>query len=184
MCYNVSVCGQLLLRYEIQDEARRCYVQDDVVNSEAFGFFAGKKWRSLTPSDRRPYVEEAERLRVLHMQAHPNYKYRPRRRKQSKRNPGTGRRNNELMIPHSQEQYVTSFPGYHTPDASPNASPDPDHTKDFRRVTLPNGMNPMTFFHLHGLYLHRANVLYLTAYIIVSFKVNEMRKNCVEKART
>ena len=36
----------------------------------------------MSIADKRPYVEKAEQLRIEHIRKFPEYKYRPRRRKQ------------------------------------------------------------------------------------------------------
>ncbi|XP_066594903.1 transcription factor SOX-10-like [Prorops nasuta] len=43
----------------------------------------GKLWRLLSESDKKPFIEQADRLRVIHKREHPDYKYQPRRRKQN-----------------------------------------------------------------------------------------------------
>ena len=40
----------------------------------------GSEWKTLSEIEKRPYIDEAKRIRARHMKDHPDYKYRPRRK--------------------------------------------------------------------------------------------------------
>lgn len=68
-----------------QMERRKiCEHQPDMHNAE-ISKQLGLRWRGLSEDEKAPFVAEAERLRVCHMQEYPDYKYKPR--KKPKKNP-------------------------------------------------------------------------------------------------
>lgn len=63
-----------------QIERRKiCEQQPDMHNAE-ISKRLGRRWKTLNDEERQPFIDEAERLRQLHMQEYPDYKYRPRKK--------------------------------------------------------------------------------------------------------
>ncbi|KAG5674547.1 hypothetical protein PVAND_004506 [Polypedilum vanderplanki] len=63
-----------------QIERRKiCEVTPDMHNA-VISKSLGARWKALTEDEKQPYIEEAERLRKLHLQEYPDYKYRPKKK--------------------------------------------------------------------------------------------------------
>lgn len=45
----------------------------------------GRRWKSLTETERQPFIDDAERLRQLHLKEYPDYKYKPRKKINSRK---------------------------------------------------------------------------------------------------
>ncbi|KAK7174374.1 hypothetical protein R3I93_001555 [Phoxinus phoxinus] len=58
--------------------------QNPSLHNSEISQILGKIWRQQNEMDKKPFIEEAERLRKKHKEDYPTYKYQPRRRKNRK----------------------------------------------------------------------------------------------------
>lgn len=100
----------------------------------------GKLWRVLSDEEKRPFIEEAERIRLQHKRDHPDYKYQPKRKRSLAKNgqlegkpvksvkESATKRQKTRQTSHSA---TPDIPGLNTPpstpDTKPQASPFSDH---------------------------------------------------------
>ena len=75
---NAFMVWSQIERHKIIEDTPNC-------NHAEISKLLGKRWRGLSQSERNPFIEEAERLRQLHMAEFPDYKYRPRKRARNRK---------------------------------------------------------------------------------------------------
>ena len=63
-----------------QIERRRIIEQQPDIHNAEISKNLGKQWKELCDEEKEPFQAEAERLRILHLQEYPDYKYRPRKK--------------------------------------------------------------------------------------------------------
>lgn len=63
-----------------QIERRKICEQTPDMHNAEISKNLGRVWKTLNEEERQPFIDEAERLRQLHMREYPDYKYRPRKK--------------------------------------------------------------------------------------------------------
>ena len=92
----------------------------------------GEEWRSLPEEVKKPFIEEAIRLRRQHKIDHPNYRYRPRRKHRMETN-------GEVI---NADGYHQAFALYPNTRPAPGFLPRSLPSQDYKSVMFPPRYSP------------------------------------------
>ncbi|XP_078673708.1 transcription factor Sox-11-A-like [Branchiostoma floridae x Branchiostoma belcheri] len=77
-----------------QIERRKISEQAPDMHNAEISKRLGRRWKLLSAEERIPFIREAERLKLVHMETYPDYKYRPRKKvKKAEEKPSSGSKN-------------------------------------------------------------------------------------------
>ena len=71
---KIKTLMNAFMMFSLYERKKIIEVQSDSQNTEIFKRL-GRKWKELSDSKKHPYIQEAERFRLLHLQEYPGYKY-------------------------------------------------------------------------------------------------------------
>lgn len=68
--------------FMVWSRIRRKHISNDYprLHNSEISKLLGAEWKLLGESEKRPFIDEAKRLRSQHMVDHPGYKYKPKRK--------------------------------------------------------------------------------------------------------